>query len=188
MWGRNKSPSSQLPLYKYNFNKSSFPFSLQIFPDWINHHCWRMATMHHPHIWITSQHSCKWIIIQELHMVSWVPGCRHMVCNVPMAPSSRIQISLAWRRSLGKWNVRRLWRCGDYSIRGECRALGCVAVGTFPRIRSHRNPKEDIHSPLIAKHHNRHSNENSNVANNFRSGIWENCRAAYEDIVKHLER
>jgi hypothetical protein len=21
-----------------------------------------------------------------------------------------------------------------------------------------------------------------------RSGIWENCRAAYEDIVKHLER
>ena len=22
----------------------------------------------------------------------------------------------------------------------------------------------------------------------YRSGIWENCRAAYEDIVKHLER
>lgn len=22
----------------------------------------------------------------------------------------------------------------------------------------------------------------------IRSGIWENCRAAYEDIVKHLER
>lgn len=22
----------------------------------------------------------------------------------------------------------------------------------------------------------------------FRTGIWENCRAAYEDIVKHLER
>lgn len=26
------------------------------------------------------------------------------------------------------------------------------------------------------------------TANVCRSGIWENCRAAYEDIVKHLER
>jgi len=31
-------------------------------------------------------------------------------------------------------------------------------------------------------------NNNLNCVLIGRSGIWENCRAAYEDIVKHLER
>lgn len=68
----------------------------------------------------------------------------------------------------------------------ECPSSGCgsIDVTGMPPHGLHARPESQM---LKAAAQNAGMSA-ANMDALARSGIWENCRAAYEDIVKHLER